>query len=40
LDELLALSKRSHISKYSLATVYAALGDKSRALDELEQAYA
>ncbi len=40
LDDLLALSKRSQVPKYSLATVYAALGDKSRALDELEQAYA
>jgi tetratricopeptide (TPR) repeat protein len=40
LDDLLALSKRSLVPKYSLATVYAALGDKSRALDELEQAYA
>jgi serine/threonine protein kinase/tetratricopeptide (TPR) repeat protein len=40
LDDLLALSKRSQVPKYSLATVYAALGDKSRALDALEQAYA
>ena len=40
LDDLLALSKRSQVPKYSLATVYAALGDKSRALDMLEQAYA
>jgi hypothetical protein len=28
------------VSKYSLATAYAPLGDKGRALDELEQAYA
>jgi len=40
LNELLAYSKHSHVSKYSLATVYAALGDKARALDELEHAYA
>jgi hypothetical protein len=40
LGELLALSKRSHVSKYSLATIYAALGEKSRALDALDQAYA
>jgi len=39
LDELLALSKRSHVSNYLLATVYAALGDKKHALDRLEQAY-
>jgi serine/threonine protein kinase/tetratricopeptide (TPR) repeat protein len=40
LDDLLALSKRSHVPKYSLATVYATLGDKNRALDALEQSYA
>jgi serine/threonine protein kinase/Tfp pilus assembly protein PilF len=39
LDELLARSKRSHVSKYVIATVYAALGDKNEALSLLEQAY-
>jgi tetratricopeptide (TPR) repeat protein len=40
LDDMIARSKRAHVSKYELATVYAALGDKDRALDNLEQAYA
>lgn len=40
LDGLLALSKRSHVSNYSLAGVYAALGDKGSALDLLEKAFA
>jgi eukaryotic-like serine/threonine-protein kinase len=39
-DDLLALSKSSHVSRYSLATIYAAFGENSHALDELEQAYA
>ncbi len=39
LDDLLALSKRSHVSNYSLASVYAALGDKGRALDLLEKSF-
>jgi predicted Zn-dependent protease len=40
LDELLARSKHSHVSNYSLASVYAALGDKGRALDLLEKSFA
>jgi len=40
LNELLSLSKPGHISKYLLGTIYAALGDKTRALDELEQSSA
>lgn len=42
LDELLARasSKSSHVAKYALARLYAALGDKNRALDELEQSFA
>ena len=42
LDELLARSnsKSGHVSKYALARLYAALGDKRRALDELEQSFA
>ncbi len=39
LAELLARSKTSHVSKYLIATVYAALGDKNEALTRLEQAY-
>jgi len=38
LDDLLALSKRSQVSNYMLAEVYTALGDKTHALDRLEQA--
>jgi len=40
LDELLERSKGSYVTKYSLARLYAALGDKNRALDELEQSFA
>lgn len=42
LDELLARSnlKSGHVSKYVLARLYAALGDKNHALDELEQSFA
>jgi len=39
LEELLARSKTGHVSKYLIATVYAALGEKSEALTRLEQAY-
>lgn len=39
LKELLARSKTGHVSKYLIATVYAALGDKNEALTRLEQAY-
>ena len=39
LEELLARSKTGHVSKYLIATVYAALGDKNEALTRLEQAY-
>jgi tetratricopeptide (TPR) repeat protein len=40
LDQLLALSKRVQVSKYAIATVYAALGDKDQAIARLQQAYA
>ena len=42
LDELLARlnSKSGHVSKYSVAVLYAALGDKKHALDLLEQSFA
>lgn len=40
LAELVARSKRSHVSKYLIAAVYAALGDKNEALARLDQAYA
>jgi hypothetical protein len=39
LDELLNRSKGGHVSKYIIATVYAALGDKNNALSNLEQSY-
>lgn len=39
LDELVTRSKTGHVSKYLIATVYAALGDKNEALTRLEQAY-
>jgi tetratricopeptide (TPR) repeat protein len=39
LHELLARSKRSYVSSYIMAAVYAALGDKNRAFTELQQAY-
>ena len=39
LDDLLARSRRGHVSKYIIATTYAALGDKKEALSRLEQAY-
>jgi eukaryotic-like serine/threonine-protein kinase len=39
LDDLVVRSKRSQVSKYVLAQVYAALGDKNEALSRLEQAY-
>jgi len=39
LDRLLDLSKRTQVSKYSIATVYAALGDKDQAFARLNQAY-
>ena len=39
MQELLARSKTSYLSRYIMATVYTALGDKNRAFAELEQAY-
>lgn len=39
LDRLLALSKRTQVSKYVLATVYTALGDKDQAFTRLNQAF-
>lgn len=39
LDRLLALSQRTQVSKYAIATVYAALGDKDQAFARLNQAY-
>jgi serine/threonine protein kinase len=40
LAELLERSKHEHISKYIIATVYAALGENGEALTKLEQAFA
>jgi hypothetical protein len=40
LDELLTASRRGFVSKYILATIYVALGDKNEALSRLEQAFA
>src|ERR1700694_5920993 len=40
LDQLLTLSRRVQVSKYAIATVYAALGDKEQAIARLKQAYA
>ena len=40
LDQLLNLSKRVQVSKYAIATVYIALGDKDQAIARLQQAYA
>ena len=39
LADLLAGAKRQYVPKYTIATVYAAMGDKDRALAQLEQAY-
>jgi eukaryotic-like serine/threonine-protein kinase len=39
LAELLERSRTGHVSKYLIAAVYAALGDKNEALTRLEQAY-
>ena len=39
LDQMLAQSKRTQVSKYLLAEVYAALGDKDQAFARLNQAY-
>jgi tetratricopeptide (TPR) repeat protein len=39
LADLLAGAKRQYVSKYTIATVYAAMGDKDQALAQLEQAY-
>jgi tetratricopeptide (TPR) repeat protein len=40
LEELLARSQRGYVSKYVVALVYAALGDKDEALARLNQACA
>jgi tetratricopeptide (TPR) repeat protein len=40
LRDLLTRSKRFHVPLYSVAIVYAALGDKDRAFAQLEQAWA
>jgi tetratricopeptide (TPR) repeat protein len=37
--ELNQLSKRAYVSSYDVAMVYAALGQKDRAIAELERAY-
>jgi serine/threonine protein kinase/tetratricopeptide (TPR) repeat protein len=39
LDRLLALAQKTQVSKYAVATVYAALGDKDQAFARLNQAY-
>jgi eukaryotic-like serine/threonine-protein kinase len=40
LDGLLGFSKHDLVSNYSLAGAWAAMGDKNRALDDLEKAFA
>lgn len=40
LDQLLAIQKEKHLGTFPIGTVYAALGDKNRALDYLEKAFA
>ena len=39
LEKLLARSKTEYVSAYEIATVYAGLGDKDRAIEWLEKAY-
>jgi serine/threonine protein kinase/tetratricopeptide (TPR) repeat protein len=39
LDRLLDLSKRMHVSKYVIATVYVSLGEKDKAFDYLDRAF-
>jgi tetratricopeptide (TPR) repeat protein len=39
LDELTTISKKQYTSAHDLATIYAALGDKDKALDLLEQSF-
>ena len=39
LADLLASAKRQYVPKYTIAIVYAAMGDKDQALAQLEQAY-
>jgi tetratricopeptide (TPR) repeat protein len=39
LDKLLERSKKEYVSAYEIATVYAGLGDRERALDWLQKAY-
>jgi len=39
LAELLASAKRQYVSKYTIAAVYATMGDKDQAFAQLEQAY-
>jgi len=40
LRDILSRPKPFHVSRYGLATVYAALGDRDQAFAELEQCYA
>ncbi len=39
LEQLKERSKRSHVSAYSFATIYAGLGEKDRAFEFLDKAY-
>jgi hypothetical protein len=39
LDELKELAKRRYVSPYSLAAIYALLGDRDAAFEWLEKAY-
>ena len=39
LDELKELSKKQHVSPYSIAIIYAGLGDKDQAFEWLNKAY-
>jgi tetratricopeptide (TPR) repeat protein len=39
LDELSGMSKREYVSPYDLSIIYVGLGDKNRAIDQLNKAY-
>ena len=39
LDELNGMSKREYVSPYDVAIVYVGLGDKERAMEQLNKAY-
>jgi hypothetical protein len=39
IEELKQLSKKQYVSPYDIATIYAGLGEKDRALEWLQKAY-